>query len=510
MNPQVILFIIAGYFLLLLAIARITGKKSDNTTFYSGNKKSPWFVVAFGMIGASLSGVTFISVPGWVGSTQFSYLQMVLGYMAGYLVIAWILMPVYYKLNVITIYDYLDKRFGISSYKTGAAFFLLSRTIGASFRLFLVAGVFHEFVFRSMGIPFAVTVIITIIMIWVYTFRGGIKTIVWTDTLQTFFMLLALVLTIVLIGRELNLSPIEIAGSVQQSPFSKIFSFSGNRHFLIQFINGAFIAIVMTGLDQDMMQKNLSIRSLKKAQKNIYWQMGMFLVINVLFLSLGALLYIYSLHQFAILTGDTTALNLQEFPNHALNYLSDKAGLASFEKFPSDNIFPMIALKYLSPVVGATFMIGLVAAAYSSADSALTSLTTTFCADFLGIKKGNEKIKTRYVVHLLFSILLLVTILIFNQIGNRAIIDQVFIAAGYTYGPLLGLFSFGLLTKRILMDKWVPVICILAPIISYLIKANEGLFFDNYTIGHELLIVNGMLTFFGLWLISRKNSILKN
>lgn len=509
MSGKTILIIIIAYFILLLIVAWFTGRKSDNNTFFLGNKKSPWFLVAFGMIGASLSGVTFISVPGWVGTTQFSYMQMVLGYMAGYLVIALVLMPIYYKLNVTTIYDYLETRFGISSYKTGAAFFLLSRTIGASFRLFLVAGIFHEFVFREMDVPFGLTVIITILLIWIYTFRGGIKTIVWTDTLQTIFMLIALVLTIALIGKDLDLGWDGLIQTVRDSPYSQIFQFGPNKYnFFLQFINGAFIAIVMTGLDQDMMQKNLSIFSLKKAQKNIYWQMGMHVIVNLLFLSLGALLYIFAISKAGMAGVDTTAFaEAGGYPGEILKSMANEAGLTQYAgeaaNFPSDGLFPLMALKYMSPLIGTVFIIGLIAAAYSSADSALTSLTTAFCVDFLDIKETDKNVRTRYIVHIGFSVLILITILIFQKIGNRAIIDQLFTAAGYTYGPLLGLFSFGLLTKRKLLDKWAPFICIAAPGITYIIKLNEGYIFSNYSFGHELLIVNGLITFIGLYLISK-------
>ncbi len=506
MTPLLILSIAGAYFALLLLVSYVTSRHADNDAFFRGEKKSPWFAVAFGMIGASLSGVTFISVPGWVGSNHFAYMQMVLGYMAGYLVIALVLMPVYYSLNLTSIYHYLLQRFDKVAYKTGAGFFLLSRTIGAAFRLFLVAGVLHMFVFGVWGVPFWLTVSITIALIWLYTFRGGIKTIVWTDTLQTFFMLLAAVMAIVLIGREMNLDFAAARNLLRESSYTQIFHFDhSNRNFFIQFMNGAFIALVMTGLDQDMMQKNLSIRSLKKAQINIYVQMPMFLLVNLLFLSLGALLYLFAISKYNELSGAGLAANGQ-YPNEALLYLANHAGIANYAgsgAFPADGLFPLLALKYLNPVVGIAFVVGLIAAAYSSADSALTALTTSFCVDFLGIRPGDKKVKTRMLVHLGFSVTLLGVIILFNQISDRSVIDRVFMAAGYTYGPLLGLFSFGLLTKRKVSGWPVLLVALLSPVAAYMIKLNETFFLGDYIIGHEILLINGMITFLGLYLVSK-------
>lgn len=506
MSAIQILMVIAGYFLLLLFVAYITSRKSSNKDFFIGGKQSPWFLVAFGMIGASLSGVTFISVPGWAGTNQFAYMQIVLGYMVGYFIIAFVLMPIYYRLNVTSIYKYLEERFGFWSYKTGAAYFLLSRVIGASFRLFLVAGVLQLFVFQQWGVPFEVTVAITIFLIWIYTFKGGIKTIVWTDALQTFFMLSAMLLSFYFIARELNFSFFEMTTVIIESPYSKIFfwDWESPQFFVKEFVSGALIATVMTGLDQDMMQKNLSIRRLKDAQKNIFSQMPMFIVFNVLFLCLGALLYIFAMAKYSEMTGlqpDPDGL----FPATSIQYLGEEAGLTKPGGWGGDDLFPLIAIKYMG-FVGVIFIIGLIAAAYSSADSALTALTTSFCVDFLGMDKGEEKHKTRYAVHIGFSILLLITIVIFKKIGDESVIKRVFEAAGYTYGPLLGLFSFGIFMNRRVFDKAVPFICIASPLLIFFIKSYEGVLLGGYQIGFELLLYNGLLTFLGLLLFSSAKS----
>ena len=473
MSPSVVLFIIAFYFLVLIAISLIIGKSTDNKTFFQANKNSKWYVVAFGMIGASLSGVTFISVPGWVGSSSFSYMQVVFGYLLGYYVIIYFLLPLYYKLNLISIYTYLEKRFGFWSYKTGAFFFLVSRVIGASFRLFLVAIVFNQY----FEIPFWISAIITIVLIWVYTFRSGIKTIVWTDTLQTFFMITAVIATIILIKNELNWSFLDLFTVVKNSNYSQIFFFDDwrdTKFFPKQFFAGTFIAIVMTGLDQDMMQKNLTCRNIKDAQKNM-WGLSISLVfVNVIFLTLGALLFIYSAQK----------------------------GIPTPER--ADSLFANLALNHLPISVGVFFILGLVAAAYSSADSALTSLTTSFCVDFLGFSEVNEgSIKTRTFIHLGFSLLLFLVILTFHLINNESVIETLFKAAGYTYGPLLGMFSFGIFTKRIVIDKiLVPLICFFSPLVCFLLNYYSTDLFYGYKFGFELLILNGLITFIGFWLIS--------
>lgn len=475
MSSTLVLSVISGYFFLLILISYFTSRNADNKTFFTANKQSPWYLVAFGMIGASLSGVTFISVPGWVADSQFSYMQMVFGYLVGYMVIAGVLLPLYYRLNLTSIYTYLETRFGFWSYKTGAMFFLVSRTIGASFRLFLVAGVLQLAMFEEWGVPFEITVLITIVLIYIYTFKGGIKTIVWTDTLQTLFMLLSVIISITLVAGSLGLSWSGLVQTVNESQYSKVFfwDFQSGQNFFKHFISGAFIAIVMTGLDQDMMQKNLTCRTLKDSQKNMIWFSVVLIGVNLLFLFLGALLYIYAENQGIQLPENT------------------------------DDLYPLLALKHFDVLAGVVFLLGITAAAYSSADSALTALTTSFCVDFLNFeKKAHQGQKrTRMMVHVGFSVLLFTVILIFKAINNSAVISAVFTVAGYTYGPLLGLYTFGLFTKRVVKDKLVLPLCILTPICCYIIDA----FASNlgFEFGFFILIVNGFLTFLGLWIISR-------
>jgi Na+/proline symporter len=478
--------IIAGYFLFLIIISFITGRDSSNKVFFLADRKSPWILVAIGMIGASLSGVTFISIPGVVGlggaNMNLSYMQMVFGYLLGYFVIATVLMPLYYRLNLTTIYGYLNERFGIISYKTGAGYFLLSRIIGASFRLFLVALVLQEFVMEPLGAPFVATVAITIVLIWVYTFRGGIKTIVWTDTIQTLSMLIAVTLTIVAIANTLQMNLGEITSEIKQGGYGKLFYFDGGwsdpNNFFKQFISGALIALVMTGMDQDMMQKNLTCKTLRDAQKNMFTFSIILVIANFMFLVLGALLYIYVARE----------------------------GIVVPEK--SDLLFPTIAMNHLTPLIGATFILGLIAAAYSSADSALTALTTSFCVDFLDFEKKerdeNDKRKIRLIVHLGFSLVLFLVIVVFKALNNDAIINELFIAAGYTYGPILGLFTFGLIMRRKVRDKYVIWICLAAPLLSYIINRNSSLWLDGFEFGFLILALNGILTFLGLLLIAKR------
>jgi len=473
MSPLLVFGIVSGYFVVLLIIGTLTSKEADSTTFFTANRDSHWFLVAFGMVGATLSGVTFISIPGEVGNTAFSYFQIVLGYILGYFVIAKVLLPLYYRLNLITIYTYLEQRFGFWSYKTGAFYFLVSRVIGASFRLFLVAGVLQLAFFDQFGIPFAVTVIIAVALIWLYTFKGGIKTIVITDTLQTTFMLLAVVISMYLVADELNWSFLEMRGQIADSDYSKMFFWDASaNNFFKQFFAGAFIAIVMTGLDQDMMQKNLTCRNLKEAQKNMYWFTGILVVMNLLFLSLGAMLFLYATNK----------------------------GIPVPER--TDDLYPFLAINHFSVYAGIFFLLGITAAAYSSADSALTSLTTSFCVDFLGFSKDKDDKKTRIKVHLGFSVVLLIAILIFKEISDSSVISALFSAAGFTYGPLLGLFSFGLFTKFSIKDRWAPLVCLATPIIAFIINAKSAEWF-NYIFGFEILILNGLLTFAGLWLIRK-------
>ncbi len=480
MTPKLIFISFIAYTILLFVVSWITSKKADNKTFFIGNKQSPWFVVAYGMVGASLSGVTFISVPGWVGDTQFSYMMVVLGYLVGYFIIAQVLLPLYYRLNLTSIYSYLESRFGYWSYKTGAFYFLLSRVIGASFRMFLIVNVLQLFVFDAWGIPFGVTIALFILLIWLYTFKGGIRTIVWTDTLQTTFMLLSVGISIYLISKGLNLSLSSLIAAVSDSDYSKmIFTEWQDKRFVVkQFLSGAFIAIVMTGLDQDMMQKNLSCRNLKDAKKNIITLSWILVPVNLLFLFLGASLYLYA---------NQKGIQIPQL---------------------TDDLFPAVAIDHLGIFAGLVFIIGLIAAAYSSADSALTALTTSFSVDFLGIEmKTNlsekQRIRIRTYVHIGISLLVLVVIILFRAINDQAVIAKLFTIAGYTYGPLLGLYAFGLFTKYSVKDKWVPIIAIVSPILCYLLSIFSEYLFNGYKFGFELLIVNGLFTFIGLYLVKK-------
>jgi len=484
MAPIYILLSFILYTIMIFIVTWVTSKKANNESFFIGNKTSPWYVVAYGMIGASLSGVTFMSVPGWVGTTQFSYMLVVLGYLVGYFVIATVLMPMYYKLNLTSIYTYLEHRFGFWSYKTGAFFFLLSRTIGASFRMFLVINVLQIFVFEQWGVPFWLTVLIFISLIILYTFKGGIKTIIWTDTLQTTFMLLAVVISIILISKELNYNFIDLITNVVNNKMSKVIftEWQDKRFFIKQFISGIFISIVMTGLDQEMMQKNLSCRNIKDAQKNMFTFSFILVFVNLMFLFLGAVLYIYAGSKGITFTGT------------------------------SDNLFPVIALNYLSPIAGLVFIIGLISAAYPSADGALTSLTTSVCIDFIKLDKrenlsDKQKRKARYAIHISFAFILLMVIIIFQLINNKAVIDKLFTIAGYTYGPLLGVYAFGLFTKYNVKDKFVPIICVISPIICYILSENSVKWLFGYKFSFELLILNGLLTFIGLLIIMKPKKI---
>lgn len=469
MSPTLILSIIAIYFLVLILISYFTGKSDSNDAFFLGNKQSPWYIVSFGMIGATLSGVTFISVPGWVADSQFSYMQMILGMTAGYIVIANVLMPIYYRMNLTSIYAYLGDRFGESTHQTGAFFFLLSRTIGASFRLYLVANVMQIAIFDAWNVPFWLTVSLTIILIWIYTFRSGIKTIIWTDTLQTLFMLLAVGVSIWLISDKMGLGLVELSHTIRESQYSQVFFWEGKQHFLKQFLSGAFLSIVMTGLDQDMMQKNLSCRSLSDAKKNMYSFSVVLIVVNIFFLALGAMLYLYA----------------------------EQIGM---DITKGDDLFPLVALKAdLGLGVGIFFILGLIAAAYSSADSALTSLTTSFCVDFLNIEQKAERqqVQTRKWVHVGFSVVLVLAILIFKAINDDSVISALFKVAGYTYGPLLGLFAFGIFTKWNIKDRAVPIVAVLSPVIAYILQL-------YIPFGFELLMVNGGITFLGLCLLIKR------
>ena len=478
MNPSLILLIIALYFGVLIFVSYLTGKEESNEVFFQAKRQSPWYVVAFGMIGATLSGVTFISVPGWVEASQFSYMQVVLGYIVGYFIIGSVLLPLYYRLNLTSIYTYLGSRFGNYSYKTGASFFLISRIVGASFRLFLIANVLQLLIFDAMGVPFWVTVVLTILLIWLYTFKSGIKTIVWTDTLQTLFMLIAVGVAMVTVYNDLGLVDKGLWSYVGDSEFSKIFFFEDYKskdYFWKQFLSGIFIAVVMTGLDQDMMQKNLTCKSLKDAQKNIFWFTIVITIVNFIFLSLGLLLTVYA----------------------------QQNGIDAHK----DDLFPIIAKNHLGTTVFIFFLIGLVAAAYSSADSALTSLTTSFSVDIMDIEKkyeASQQIRVRKKIHIFISLILILVIIAFKYlIKDESVIAKLFVFAGYTYGPLLGLYSFGLFTKWRVKDRWVPVIAVLSPMLSYII-ATHSLSWFNFEFGFFVLVLNGWLTFLGLILIRSK------
>ncbi len=483
MNPQLILYVFLAYTAMLFLVSFITARKSDNESFFLGNRQSPWYVVAYGMIGASLSGVTFISIPGWVSDTQFSYMMLVIGYLLGYFTIAKVLLPLYYRLQLTSIYTYLDERFGFWSYKTGAFYFLLSRVIGASFRMFLAINILQIFVFDSFNIPFWLTVVIFMLLINLYTFKGGIKTIVWTDAVQTTFMLASVVITVIFIRDELMMTTGSMFKAIFENENSQMIftDWQDKRFFLKQFFSGAFIAIVMTGLDQDMMQKNLSCRNLKDAQKNIISLSWALIPVNLMFLGLGVLLVLFAQAKGVIIPGTT------------------------------DTLFPEIAFNHLKPVAGIVFIIGLISAAYSSADSAMTALTTSFTVDFIGIKRNlkltDQKRKNiRQVAHIGIAGVLILVIMAFKAINNEAVISELFTIAGYTYGPLLGLFAFGLFTRRNVNDRLTPVVAILAPVVCYVLSANSQAWFGGYKFGFELLILNGLLMYAGLWFLSAKKS----
>ena len=487
---NLILVVFIAYTLLILLVAHLTSRKTSNSTFFTGNRKSPWFVVAYGMIGASLSGVTFMSVPGGVYSGQFTYFGIVLGYIIGYAVIAFLLLPLYYKLNLTSIYSYLEIKFGKSSEKTGALLFIISRLVGSAIRMYLVVFVLYEFVFKAWGIPFWVPAMIFIVLILVYTFNGGIKTVVWTDTLQTTFLILAALMTVVIILKNLNISFVELMSISSERGYTKLFEtdWSHSKFFVKQILSGAFITITMTGLDQDMMQKNLTCKSLRDAQKNVLTSSFFFVVVNVLFMSLGAALIYYA---------QETGLQLPTNANGVV---------------VNDKIFPTVAFS-LDKLTSIVFMIGLIAAGYSSADGTLTALTTTFCFDFLHFDKNDkisEEQKTRYrkFIHVGFALLYLLVIIMFRPFHNESLIDKIFEIAGYTYGPLLGLYSFGLFVKnRKPNDKYVPIVAIASPIISYILNLYSKEIFFGYQFGFEILIVNGLLTFVSLMLISKKEII---
>jgi len=480
LSPVIILGVVLGYFAALLGIAFYTARGATNDTFFIGKKSSKWYLVAYGMIGTSLSGVTFMSVPGAVGKSHFTYMQVVIGYLLGYIVIAFVLMPLYYRLNLTSIYTYLQSRFGNISYKTGASFFLVSRLLGASIRIFLVLNVLQVFMLDGWNIPFPVTVFVILSMILLYTYKGGVKTIVWTDTLQTTFMLLALVITVFIIRNELHLSFSGLYASLSQKGYTQVFDtdWRSKGFFIKQIISGMLITITMTGLDQEMMQKNISVRTLGESQKNMIVFSLTLLFVNALFLFLGGILYLY-------MTDKSIAL-----PGH------------------TDDVFPTIALRYLSPVAALVFVVGLVSALFPSADGAITALTSSFCIDILNIKQREDldeqqKTKLRRTVHLIVAFTFLIAIVFFRLIHTDSVITATLKIAGYTYGPLLGLFAYGLISKRGVNDRLVPYVCIASPVLAFLLDTFSAKLFFGYQMGFEVLLVNGLITFAGLAIISK-------
>ena len=501
MSPALLFVFVVGYFAVLLAVAWRTSRHATNDSFFIGNRSSSWMLVAFGMIGTSLSGVTFVSVPGTVGDFSganykaFTYFAVVLGYLLGYLVIAYVLIPLYYRLNLTSIYDYLQHRLGRYAYKTGALFFILSRTVGATARLYLVINVLQVFILDAMGVPFIATALVILLMILLYTFEGGVKTIVYTDTLQTSFMLLGLVVCTFYIMGQLHLSMGEALSKLGEHGYTRIFNTDVNSRsfFLKNIIGGAFIAIAMTGLDQEMMQKNISVRTVGDSQKNILSFTAVLVVVNFLFLLLGGLLYLYMLEKGAHYDGK--------------QFLMDGRNMIG------DDLFPGVAVHYLPQVVSIIFIIGLISALFPSADGALTALTSSFCIDMLGLRRREDlteaqRKKTRMTVHLSLAVVFLICILVFKRINDKSIINVIMDLAGYTYGPLLGLFSFGILTKRVLRDgPWVIGICLAAPVLCYLLSRNSAALLGGYQIGIELLVINGLLTFLGLLIISKRSAL---
>lgn len=484
MTPFMLLSFLIVYFGILLTVSYFTSRKTaDNSTFFVANRNAKWYMVAFGMIGTALSGVTFISVPGAVGVSDFSYFQFVIGNALGFLVISFVLLPLYYRMNLTSIYTYLEERLGHKSYKTGAMIFLISRTIGSAFRLFLVAIILQRYIFDAWNVPFAVTIAICLLLIWIYTNKGGLKTIIVTDTLQTFFLVLAVILSIYFMAQGLDMSFAQAMEAVKESSYSKIFVWEdilgSKNHVWKHIFGGIFVTIAMTGLDQDLMQKNLSMKTIKEAQINMLTFTGIFLVINFFFLAVGALLYIYAAKNGIDITGLPTP----------------------------DYLYPEIALNYLTIAPGVIFMMGLTAATFATTDSALTALTTSYCVDFLGFnKKENPNdpklIKTRNVVHLVFSVIMLVVILLFKLINNDSVVNAIFTAASYTYGPLLGLFAYGILTKKAVNDNLVPYISIVSPLVLFLLITFYIEPLTAYNVGFELIVYNGGLTFLLLYITS--------
>ncbi|MBC7628313.1 sodium:solute symporter [Ferruginibacter sp.] len=479
MSPTILFPVVLLYFIVLLFVAWRTSRNSTNETFFIGNKNSNWMLVAFGMIGTSLSGVTFVSVPGAVAKESFAYFQITLGYLIGYIIIAFVLLPIYYRLNLTSIYNYLSGRLGFISYKTGASFFILSRTLGATARLYLVVNILQEAILKSFGVPFWVTTLVILIMILVYTYEGGVKTIVWTDTLQTTCMLAGLIICVIYILNNLNIGFGESLQAMNEKGYSRIFFTDPDTKlfFVKQIVAGAFITITMTGMDQEMMQKNISVKTLKDSQKNMITLSVILLVVILLFLFLGGLLYLFAAQN------NVTAIG--------------------------DKIFPVVALQHMPPFISIIFIIALISALFPSADGAITALTSSFCIDIIGIQRRIDltdikKKKLRQRVHLVFAGIFLLFVMLYKWINEPSMIGVILKVAAYTYGPLLGLFTFGILLKRSVKDKFVPVVCIAAPLACFFIDKYQQALFGNYQIGLELLVINGLLTFMGLLIISKK------
>lgn len=500
MSPVLLFSFVFGYFLILLIVAYRSSRNATNESFFIGNRSSNWMLVAFGMVGTSLSGVTFVSVPGTVGDfvgethKAFGYFQVVIGYWLGYFVVAFILLPLYYRLHLTSIYNYLQTRFGNIAYRTGALFFIISRTIGATARLYLVINVLHIFILKEMGIPFAVTCLAILLMILLYTFEGGVKTIVYTDTLQTTFMLLGLIVCIIYIMIHMHLGLATTMHALEQKGLTGLFNtdVKSKGFFLKQIIGGMFITIGMTGLDQEMMQKNISVKSLRDSKKNMISFSLVMVFVNFLFLLLGGLLYLYVLHQGA------------SYDDHRL--------ILDGKNVIGDDLFPAVAMHYLPRAISIIFIIGLISALFPSADGALTALTSSFCIDILGLQarkvaSESQKKRIRMTVHVLFAVVFLISIMIFKWINNKSVINIILDLAGYTYGPLLGLFAFGIFSKRIVPETgWITFVCLCAPIVSYLISRYAGQWFNGFQIGIELLLLNGILTYLGLLILSKRRT----
>ncbi len=482
MSPVLLFSFVFGYFLILLGVAWYTSKNSNNDSFFIGNRNSNWMLVAFGMIGTSLSGVTFVSVPGAVAKESFAYFQITIGYLIGYMVIAFVLLPLYYKLNLTSIYNYLSGRLGFKSYKTGAGFFILSRTLGATARLYLVVKILQDALPSNIHIPFWVTTLVILIMILLYTYEGGVKTIVWTDTLQTTFMLAGLVICVVYLLNQMGLSFTDSLTAMNEKGYAKIFFTdpASKFFFLKQILAGAFITITMTGMDQEMMQKNISVKTLKGAQKNVLTLGFILMIVLLLFLFLGGVLLLFAQQQGITAVGD--------------------------------KLFPSIALNHMPPIISVIFIIALISALFPSADGAITALTSSFCIDIIGMQRRTDiteaqKKKMRQRVHLSFAALFLLLVMIYKWINEPSMIGVILKVAAYTYGPLLGLFTFGIITKRAVKDKLVPYVCIAAPVICFFIDKYQKQLFGSFEVGLELLIINGLLTFIGLWFVSEKPKI---